>query len=76
MRQRNITAVIATLALGLSALNASAQDFPIKKPITLVVGFAAGGATDTAARVIAKTKMAPAATLRTSTPPMVQPMAA
>jgi tripartite-type tricarboxylate transporter receptor subunit TctC len=54
MRQRNITAVIATLALSLSALNATAQDFPIKKPITLMVGFAAGGATDTAARVIAK----------------------
>jgi len=57
MRQRTTSALIATLALGLSgltALSASAQDFPIKKPITLLVGFAAGGATDTAARVIAK----------------------
>ena len=54
MRQRNILAVIATLALGLSALSAAAQDFPVKKPITLLVGFAAGGATDTAARVVAK----------------------
>ena len=31
----------------------AAQEFP-KKPITMVVGFAAGGATDTAARIIAK----------------------
>lgn len=33
---------------------AIAQDFPIKKPITVVVGFAAGGAADAAARLIAK----------------------
>jgi tripartite-type tricarboxylate transporter receptor subunit TctC len=32
---------------------ASSQEFP-SKPITMVVGFAAGGATDTAARIIAK----------------------
>ena len=31
-----------------------AQEFPPKKTITIVVGFAAGGATDSAARVIAK----------------------
>jgi tripartite-type tricarboxylate transporter receptor subunit TctC len=31
-----------------------AQDFPPKKPVTMVVGFAAGGAADAAARVIAK----------------------
>ncbi len=54
MRQTSIMAVIATLAFGMSALSASAQDFPLKKPITLLVGFAAGGAADTAARVIAK----------------------
>lgn len=40
----------ATLALG----HAQAQDFPPRKPVTLVVGFAAGGAADAAARLIAK----------------------
>ena len=39
---------------GLLAFSASAQDFPPKKTITMVVGFAAGGAADTAARIIAK----------------------
>ena len=33
---------------------AAAQDFPPKKPVTMVVGFAAGGAADGAARLIAK----------------------
>lgn len=42
------------LALGCAQLPALAQDFPSKKSITLVVGFAAGGSADTAARLIAK----------------------
>jgi len=42
-------ALLATLA----AFATHAQNWP-SKPITLMVGFAAGGATDTAARIIAK----------------------
>ncbi|CAB5700261.1 Argininosuccinate lyase [Delftia tsuruhatensis] len=48
---RATTVAAALLALGTSA---QAQDFPPKKPVTLVVGFAAGGAADAAARLIAK----------------------
>ena len=48
---------LKTLALTLGALLATApalaQNYP-SKPITMVVGFAAGGATDTVARIIAK----------------------
>jgi tripartite-type tricarboxylate transporter receptor subunit TctC len=42
------------LALGASSWATHAQDFPPKKTVTMVVGFAAGGAADTAARIIAK----------------------
>lgn len=48
---RATTLSIAALAL---AGHATAQDFPPKKAVTLVVGFAAGGAADSAARLIAK----------------------
>ncbi len=44
---------LAVAALGLAG-HATAQDFPPKKAVTLVVGFAAGGAADSAARLIAK----------------------
>lgn len=48
---RAMTLAVATLGL---AGHATAQDFPPKKAVTLVVGFAAGGAADSAARLIAK----------------------
>ena len=55
MNKRNL---LRATALAVSSLllagTASAQDFPPKKPVTLVVGFAAGGAADAAARLIAK----------------------
>ena len=54
MKKRHLIQNAAMLALGLMLLPAQAQDFPPKKNITMVVGFAAGGAADTAARIIAK----------------------
>ncbi len=55
MNKRHLlrTGVGTTLAL-LTACWAHAQEFPPKKPVTIVVGFAAGGAADTAARLIGK----------------------
>ena len=55
MNKRNFLHASA-LAASLLALAASAQaqDFPPKKPVSLVVGLAAGGAADAAARLIAK----------------------
>jgi tripartite-type tricarboxylate transporter receptor subunit TctC len=54
MNKRHFINACALLALSLSALTTHAQEFPPKKTITMVVGFAAGGAADTAARIIAK----------------------
>jgi tripartite-type tricarboxylate transporter receptor subunit TctC len=47
------TALATTFAL-MALQPAMAQDFPPKKAVTMLVGFAAGGAADTAARIIAK----------------------
>lgn len=58
MKNRHLLKYCAALTFlgmaGLLALPARAQDFPPKKAVSLVVGFAAGGAADTAARLIAK----------------------
>ncbi|MES2188093.1 MAG: tripartite tricarboxylate transporter substrate binding protein [Pseudomonadota bacterium] len=50
-----ITRRLAAASLALfAACAAHAQDFPPKKQITMMVGFAAGGGSDTAARLIAQ----------------------
>lgn len=55
MKKRPLLQALAALALWPAfTLPAQAQDFPPKKPVNLVVGFAAGGAADAAARLIAK----------------------
>ena len=52
MDRREFVAAALALSAGVNA--ASAQDLPRNKPITVIVGFAAGGAADSAARIIAK----------------------
>lgn len=55
MNKRHLLATIAcAILLALSSPWAQAQDFPPKKAVTIVVGFAAGGAADAAARIIGK----------------------
>ncbi|WP_342129091.1 Bug family tripartite tricarboxylate transporter substrate binding protein [Hydrogenophaga sp. OTU3427] len=48
------SACAALLAIASPWAQAQAQDFPPKKSVTIVVGFAAGGAADAAARIIGK----------------------
>ena len=47
-------AAVLALTAGLVSPAAVAQEFPPRRGITLLVGFAAGGAADTAARIIAR----------------------
>ena len=56
MNRRRLLLSLAAVAAGAAAVArpAVAQAFPPKGPVNLVVGFAAGGAADTAARLIAK----------------------
>ena len=49
-----LRATALALAALLPSVASHAQDFPPGKPVTLVVGFAAGGAADAAARLIAR----------------------
>ena len=46
--------ITCLIMLSFFSLTGYTQDFPPKKTISMVVGFAAGGAADTAARIIAK----------------------
>ena len=54
LKQNYFFSISLAIALCLFGQSVSAQEFPPKKSISVVVGFAAGGATDTAARIIAK----------------------
>jgi tripartite-type tricarboxylate transporter receptor subunit TctC len=54
MNKHTLSALAVLAISAMLPLTASAQDFPPRKPVTLVVGFAAGGAADAAARLIAK----------------------
>ncbi|AMO22718.1 tripartite tricarboxylate transporter substrate binding protein [Ramlibacter solisilvae] len=53
-RRKTLAAAALVVGALLAAGGVAAQDFPPKKPVTLLVGFAPGGAADYAARLIAK----------------------
>jgi tripartite-type tricarboxylate transporter receptor subunit TctC len=54
MIKRHFIRTLAALLTTTVCCALMAQDFPPKKSVTMVVGFAAGGAADTGARIIAK----------------------
>ena len=54
IKKKNILNIFLGITVGFMSYLVSAQEFPPKKTITLVVGFAAGGAADSSARIIAK----------------------
>ena len=49
-----LVACLLLITLAVQGSPAMAQEFPPRRGITLLVGFAAGGAADTAARIIAR----------------------
>jgi len=54
MYRRHALAALTACAAALLPAMSGAQDLPAKKNLSIVVGFAAGGAADTAARIIGK----------------------
>ena len=54
MNKRSALRTFALASLAAVAGTAFAQDFPPKRPVSMIVGFAPGGAADAAARLIAK----------------------
>lgn len=54
LSKRALVLGAAALALGGHAFAQGAADWPAAKPVTIVVGFSAGGPTDVVARIVAE----------------------